>query len=87
MYRQAVIAVAHIGVQDVSDAEMDDDDTALATASSWLPDPPIADIRRSSRARRTGDVIAALSSIYGSKEAFVSEYKCAPLWSTQALMI
>lgn len=58
---------------DVSDAEMDDDDTALATASSWLPDPPIADIRRSSR--RTGDVIAALSSIYGSKEAFVSEYK------------
>lgn len=60
---------------DVSDTEMDDDDTALATASSWLPDPPTADIRRSSRARRAGDVIAALSSIYGSKEAFVSEYK------------
>lgn len=64
-------------LQDVSDAEMDDDEAALAAADSWEPDPVTADPQRSSRTRRMSDIIAALVGIYGSKELFITEYRCA----------
>ena len=64
-------------LQDVSDAEMDDDEAALAAAGAWEPDPVLADPTRSSRTRRMSDVIAALIGIYGSKELFITEYRCA----------
>lgn len=63
-------------LQDVSDGEMDDDEAALAAAADWDPDPVTADPRRSSRTRRMSDVIAALVGIYGSKELFITEYRC-----------
>ena len=63
--------------QDVSDAEMDDDEAALAAAEAWEPDPVNADPTRSSRTRRMSDIIAALVGIYGSKELFINEYRRA----------
>ncbi len=65
--------------QDVSDAEMDDDEAALAAAEAWEPDPVTADPLRSSRTRRMSDVIAALVGIYGSNELFITEYRSAPV--------
>lgn len=56
---------------------MDDDEAALAAAGAWEPDPVLADPTRSSRTRRMSDVIAALIGIYGSKELFITEYRCA----------
>jgi anaphase-promoting complex subunit 2 len=56
---------------------MDDDEAALAAAGAWEPDPVLADPARSSRTRRMSDVIAALIGIYGSKELFITEYRCA----------
>jgi len=62
-------------VEDVSDAEMDDDEAALAGAASWHPDPATADPTTSARQRRTGDIINALVGIYGSKDLFMNEYR------------
>jgi anaphase-promoting complex subunit 2 len=42
---------------------------------SWEPDPVEADPTRTSKSRRTMDIIGMLVGIYGSKELFVNEYR------------
>lgn len=62
-----VCAYAHTSIHT---AEEDDVD-----GSQWEPDHVGADLTRSSRSRRSADIIGMLVSIYGSKELFVNEYR------------
>lgn len=59
-----------------SDEEAETDEAALASADSWEPDPIDADPSRSARSRRMHDIISMLVGIYGSKELFITEYRC-----------
>lgn len=42
---------------------------------SWNPDPVDADPSKTSKSRRTSDIISMLVNVYGSKELFVNEYR------------
>ncbi|XP_013419521.1 anaphase-promoting complex subunit 2-like [Lingula anatina] len=42
---------------------------------NWMPDPVDADPAKTSKSRRTSDIISMLVNIYGSKELFVNEYR------------
>jgi len=42
---------------------------------TWEPDPVDADPNKTSRGRRSSDIISMLVNIYGSKELFVNEYR------------
>ncbi|CAH1786015.1 unnamed protein product, partial [Owenia fusiformis] len=42
---------------------------------NWSPDPVDADPAKTSKSRRTSDIISMLVNIYGSKELFVNEYR------------
>ncbi len=59
-----------------SDDEAETDEAALASAERWEPDPVDADPSRSARTRRMHDIISMLVGIYGSKELFITEYRC-----------
>lgn len=50
----------------------DDDDTDW---ESWVPDPIDADPNKTSKTRRTSDIISMLVNIFGGKELFVNEYR------------
>ncbi|KAJ9575582.1 hypothetical protein L9F63_007516, partial [Diploptera punctata] len=50
----------------------DDDMTNWET---WNPDPVDADPSKTSKSRRTSDIISMLVNVYGSKELFVNEYR------------
>uniref|UniRef100_A0A1B6GF83 Anaphase-promoting complex subunit 2 n=3 Tax=Cuerna arida TaxID=1464854 RepID=A0A1B6GF83_9HEMI len=41
----------------------------------WNPDPVDADPSKTSKSRRTSDIISMLVNVYGSKELFVNEYR------------
>ncbi|XP_054275023.1 anaphase-promoting complex subunit 2 isoform X2 [Macrosteles quadrilineatus] len=43
--------------------------------ATWNPDPIDADPSKTSKSRRTSDIISMLVNVYGSKELFVSEYR------------
>ena len=60
-----------------SDDDAETDEAALASAESWRPDPIDADPSRSARSRRMHDIISMLVGIYGSKELFITEYRCS----------
>lgn len=60
-----------------SDEDAETDEAALASAESWEPDPIDADPSRSARSRRMHDIISMLVGIYGSKELFITEYRCS----------
>ena len=72
-----------------SDDEAETDEAALASAESWEPDPIDADPSRSARSRRMHDIISMLVGIYGSKELFITEYRCFcnPQPASQGLVI
>jgi len=72
-----------------SDDEAETDEAALASAERWEPDPVDADPSRSARTRRMHDIISMLVGIYGSKELFITEYRCAttPATPTAASMM
>lgn len=76
------ISVNNLGVAaaqgEDSDEEAETDEAALASADSWEPDPIDADPSRSARSRRMHDIISMLVGIYGSKELFITEYRCTP---------
>lgn len=65
-----------------SDDEAETDEAALASAERWEPDPVDADPSRSARSRRMHDIISMLVGIYGSKELFITEYRCATTLAT-----
>lgn len=60
---------------DSEDEGIADDEEAWATAERWEPDPVEADPSRTSKSRRSMDIIGMLIGIYGSKELFVNEYR------------
>lgn len=62
-----------------SDDEAETDEAAAVSAEGWEPDPIDADPRRAARSRRMHDIISMLVGIYGSKELFITEYRCFPL--------
>ncbi|XP_067004982.2 anaphase-promoting complex subunit 2 [Anabrus simplex] len=53
-------------------AQSDEDSENWET---WNPDPVDADPSKSSKSRRTSDIISMLVNVYGSKELFVNEYR------------
>jgi anaphase-promoting complex subunit 2 len=53
----------------------DDIDDANQDFDNWVPDPIDADITKSSKSRRTTDIISILVYIYESQEMFVNEYR------------
>lgn len=60
---------------DSEDEGVVDDEEAWAAAERWEPDPVEADPSRTSKSRRSMDIIGMLVGIYGSKELFVNEYR------------
>lgn len=54
--------------------DADTDEALLSVAEKWEPDPIDAD---SSMDTSPQDVISMLVGIYGSKELFINEYRCA----------
>lgn len=54
--------------------DADTDEALLSVAEKWEPDPVDAD---SSTDTCPQDVISMLVGIYGSKELFINEYRCA----------
>ena len=42
---------------------------------AWMPDPIDADPSKTSKSRRSNDILSMLVQIYGSKELFVTEYR------------
>ncbi|GBG30278.1 Anaphase-promoting complex subunit 2 [Hondaea fermentalgiana] len=61
---------------DESDNEDPDEENARgADPEAWTPDPIEADPRKTSRSRRSNDILSMLVHIYGSKELFVNEYR------------
>ncbi|XP_024541138.1 anaphase-promoting complex subunit 2 isoform X1 [Selaginella moellendorffii] len=68
------------GTTTVENADSDeegelDGEEAWAAAQRWEPDPVEADLSRTSKSRRSMDIISMLVGIYGSKELFVNEYR------------
>eukprot|EP00731_Ephydatia_muelleri_P024290 Em0016g561a len=57
-----------VDLNEESDGEEQDFD-------SWQPDPVDADPTKTSKSRRTSDIISLLVNIYGSREMFVNEYR------------
>jgi hypothetical protein len=58
--------------------EVDADDwSGLLAALNWQPDPVEVDLVRRTR-ERSSDIITMLVAVYGSKELFISEYRCGP---------
>ncbi|XP_014681229.1 PREDICTED: anaphase-promoting complex subunit 2-like isoform X2 [Priapulus caudatus] len=47
----------------------------MANWETWYPDPVDADPTKTSKSRRSSDIISMLVNIYGSKELFVNEYR------------
>ncbi|PNF17763.1 hypothetical protein B7P43_G06880 [Cryptotermes secundus] len=47
----------------------------MANWETWNPDPVDADPSKTSKSRRTSDIISMLVNVYGSKELFVNEYR------------
>ncbi|KAI5060978.1 hypothetical protein GOP47_0023483, partial [Adiantum capillus-veneris] len=60
---------------DSEDEGVADDEDAWTAAERWEPDPVEADPSRTSKSRRSMDIIGMLVGIYGSKELFVNEYR------------
>ncbi|KAH7437518.1 hypothetical protein KP509_05G076000 [Ceratopteris richardii] len=60
---------------DSEDEGIGDDEDAWNAAERWEPDPVEADPSRTSKSRRSMDIIGMLVGIYGSKELFVNEYR------------
>ncbi|MCO5567286.1 hypothetical protein L7F22_020976 [Adiantum nelumboides] len=60
---------------DSEDEGVADDEEAWTAAERWEPDPVEADPSRTSKSRRSMDIIGMLVGIYGSKELFVNEYR------------
>eukprot|EP00250_Pteridium_aquilinum_P008763 c18193_g1_i1 orf=359-3379(-) len=60
---------------DSEDEGVADDEDAWGAAERWEPDPVEADPSRTSKSRRSMDIIGMLVGIYGSKELFVNEYR------------
>jgi len=56
-----------------------DDDEMIENSQvdweSWMPDPIEADPTKTSKSRRSSDILSMLVQIYGSKELFVTEYR------------
>jgi len=50
-------------------------DAPDADWQNWMPDPVDADPAKSSKQRRSADIISMLVNIYGSKELFVNAYR------------
>eukprot|EP00743_Colponemidia_sp_Colp-15_P007167 GILK01007736.1.p1 GENE.GILK01007736.1~~GILK01007736.1.p1 ORF type:complete len:769 (+),score=156.85 GILK01007736.1:51-2357(+) len=61
----------HDDKADLSDDSEDEGDNA----DHWEPDPVEADPSKTSRSRKSADIISMLVNIYGSKELFVNEYR------------
>lgn len=57
----------------LDDGAPSDEDTEHWEA--WNPDPVDADPSKTSKSRRTSDIISMLVNVYGSKELFVNEYR------------
>mmetsp|Transcript_7225 Transcript_7225/g.11973 ORF Transcript_7225/g.11973 Transcript_7225/m.11973 type:complete len:739 (+) Transcript_7225:1-2217(+) len=57
------------------DESDDEDPEETADPEDWTPDPIEADPRKTSRSRRSNDILGMLVHIYGSKELFVNEYR------------
>ncbi len=55
--------------------ESDDENEDAEETEEWKPDPIGADSRKTSRSRRSSDILGMLIHIYGSKELFVNEYR------------
>ncbi|KAI9916179.1 hypothetical protein PsorP6_016891 [Peronosclerospora sorghi] len=53
----------------------DSDDDEDISPDSWEPDPIGADPTKTSRSRRSDDILRILVNIYGSRELFVNEYR------------
>ena len=51
---------------------------AFQAALQWQPDPVEIDLLHVQRKERGTDIISMLVAIYGSKELFINEYRCAP---------
>ncbi len=43
--------------------------------ADWTPDPIEADPSKTSRSRKSDDILSTLVNIYGSKELFVNEFR------------
>ena len=57
----------------------DTDDWAdFQAALQWRPDPVEVDLLRARKKESGTDIISMLVAIYGSKELFISEYRCLP---------
>ncbi|KAJ4430988.1 hypothetical protein ANN_19581, partial [Periplaneta americana] len=50
-------------------------DEDMTNWETWNPDPVDADPSKTSKSRRTSDIISMLVNVYGSKELFVNEYR------------
>ncbi|XP_021926586.1 anaphase-promoting complex subunit 2 isoform X2 [Zootermopsis nevadensis] len=50
-------------------------DEDMTNWEGWNPDPVDADPSKTSKSRRTSDIISMLVNVYGSKELFVNEYR------------
>ncbi|XP_044732752.1 anaphase-promoting complex subunit 2 isoform X2 [Chrysoperla carnea] len=57
----------------LDDAYLSDEDSN--DWETWMPDPIDADPTKTSKTRRTSDIISMLVNIFGSKELFVNEYR------------
>jgi anaphase-promoting complex subunit 2 len=61
------------GAQDGEDSDADEDRDGEGL--EWVPDPVDADPTKTSRSRRTADIIGILVGMFDTKELFVHEYK------------
>merc|ERR1719402_970105 len=57
------------------DESFQEEDNCTDNWEAWEPDPVDADPTKTSRGRRSSDIISMLVNIYGSKELFVNEYR------------
>ena len=56
-------------------ADDDGDGNDSFAFSKWIPERMEVDVAKSSKSRKTNDVLAKLVHVYGSKDLFVDEYK------------
>ena len=63
-----------MGLKGHDDSEDDGDGDPSTMGENWTPDPIEADPRKTSRSRRSNDILSMLVHIYGSKELFVKEF-------------
>ena len=64
-----------VGTENVSSLDIASDDECENTGESWIPDPIEADPSKTSKSRKSNDILSMLVHIYGSKELFVNEYR------------